>query len=79
MNKPTNILLLCAALLAGIPACASRPPDNRQWHTVSCSTFNQINFCQHEALAICPNGYDIYNPRWMEGEQRRYMEIACRP
>ena len=78
MTKPLCTLLACTVLLLGITACASRPPDNRQWHTVSCSTFKQINFCQQEALAICPNGYDIYNPRWMEGEQRRYMEIACR-
>ena len=79
MRKTLRTLLLCPALLLGFTACASRAPDNRQWHTVSCSTFVQINFCQREALAICPNGYDIYNPRWMEGEQRRYMEIACRP
>ncbi|HYD33261.1 MAG TPA: hypothetical protein VEA39_01720 [Methylophilaceae bacterium] len=69
---------LCASLSILVVGCASRQPDNRQWHTVSCSTFKQINFCQAEALAICPNGYDIYNPRWMEGEQRRYMEIACK-
>lgn len=68
---------LLAALLT-IGCSTAREPDNRQWHSVSCSTFVQINFCQKEALAICPNGYDIYNPRWMEGEQRRYMEIACR-
>jgi len=71
-------LMLGISLLLSLSGCASREPDNRQWHTVSCSTFKQMNFCQAEALAICPEGYDIYNPRWMEGEQRRYMEIACR-
>jgi hypothetical protein len=78
MMKPYASLLL-AFLLPGIHGCASRMPDDRQWHSISCSTFKQINFCQKEALTICPNGYDIYNPRWMEGEQRRYMEIACKP
>lgn len=77
--KPLCLSLLSVLLASCIAGCVSRPPDDRQWHTVSCSTFKQINFCQGEALAICPNGYDIYNPRWMEGEQRRYMEIACRP
>jgi hypothetical protein len=71
--------LLPALLMFCVTGCASRQPDNRQWHSISCSTFKQINFCQREALAICPNGYDIYNPRWMESEQRRYMEIACKP
>src|SRR3546814_10899478 len=53
---------LCLALLAS--GCGTtRGPDNRQWHSISCSTFIQVNFCQEEALAICPNGYDIYNPR----------------
>ena len=77
--KPLCLSLILYALLTLLIAgCASRQPDNRQWHSISCSTFVQVNFCQREALAICPNGYDIYNPRWMEGEQRRYMEIACR-
>jgi len=76
MKRSCLILLsTCLLLVAG---CASHQPDNREWQTVSCSTFKQINFCQKEALEICPNGYDIFNPRWMEGEQRRYMEIACR-
>lgn len=72
------LLGLCLALL--VAGCSStRQPDNRQWHSISCSTFKQINFCQKEALEICPHGYDIYNPRWSEAEQRRYMEIACKP
>ncbi|HZV61521.1 MAG TPA: hypothetical protein VFF75_03820 [Methylophilaceae bacterium] len=76
--KPCCLTLIFTALIFLLAGCASRQPDTRQWHTVSCSTFKQVNFCQEEALAICPGGYDIYNPRWMEGEQRRYMEIACR-
>jgi hypothetical protein len=79
MMKPLCLTLLSAMLLSGITACATRAPDNRQWHSISCSTFKQVNFCQQEALAICPDGYDIYNPRWSEAEQRRYMEIACKP
>ena len=74
MKSPFWIL----AALITLGCSTTREPDNRQWQTVSCSTFKQINFCQEEALAICPNGYDIYHPRWMEAEQRRYMEIACR-
>ncbi|HEU4708394.1 MAG TPA: hypothetical protein VFS17_03695 [Methylophilaceae bacterium] len=71
------IWLLPALLIIG---CSNGPrkPDNREWHTISCSTFKQVNFCQREAYAICPHGYDIYNERWSEAEQRRYMEIACK-
>lgn len=69
--------LLPLLLMAGCSS-ASRKPDTREWHSISCSTFKQVNFCQGEALAICPNGYDIYNERWSEAEQRRYMEIACK-
>lgn len=79
MKRNCIPLLLCVSLIPPLTGCASRQPDNRQWHSISCSTFKQINFCQKEALAICPNGYDIYNPRWSEAEQRRYMEIACKP
>lgn len=75
-------ILLSLPLLAAINACHSvpgKPADSRQWIAISCSTFLQPgNTCVQEALAICPQGYDIYNPQYFPGEQRRKLEIACR-
>ncbi len=74
--------LLSALLLLAIAGCSSQPRkvDTRTWTAISCSTFLQPgNTCYQEAHAICPGGYDIYNPVFSPGEQRRKMEIACKP
>ncbi len=78
----TFALRLLLALACMLVACSTQPRkvDTRTWMPVSCSTFLQPgNTCYQEAHALCPQGYDIYNPVFSPGEQRRKMEIACKP
>jgi hypothetical protein len=71
--------LLALSMLAGCSAISDRKADQRTWTSISCSTYQQFNLCEKEARAICPNGYDVANVTWSRGEQRRHMDIACKP
>ena len=83
-NPLASIPILAVMLVAlfSLAACSSQPRkvDTRQWTPISCSTFlHPGNTCYQEAHAVCPQGYDIYNAVYSHAEQRRKMEIACKP
>ena len=70
---------LLAVLLGGCSLIPAKQADNRQWTSVSCSTYMQFNLCQEQALQVCPKGYDVANVTYSRGEQLRRMDIACKP
>lgn len=73
------LLPLAASMLIGCSAMAERKADQRNWISISCSTYMRFNLCEEEARAICPNGYDYTNVTYSRGEQLRRMDIACKP
>jgi len=76
MKRSFTIALL---MLAGCTSLHEKDADQRTWTSISCSTYKQFNLCQDEARQICPNGYDVANVTYSRGEQRRRMDIACKP
>lgn len=71
--------LLALTALVGCSLAPGKEADTREWTSVSCGTYMEFNLCQEEARKICPNGYDVTNVTYSRGEQRRRMDVACKP